>query len=137
MIDDNAVAALPTFNAAGMSHQQAAAFLDRLKRSVKASDRKGLAAVVNYPLSVSLGGTAMTISRPEQFLKHYSEILTPKVEAAIANQKPENLFANDGGIMIGDGEVWFRCPDGLLTKRENGSYACDDGDIRIVTINNR
>ena len=53
--------------------------------------------------------------------------LTPKVLAAIKRQTYASLFANDRGVMIGDGEVWFSavCRDA----------ACKDAPIRIIAIN--
>jgi len=136
-IDENGLTPMPMFEAAGMSHQQASAFLQRLKLSVAASDWKGLAHVIDYPLSISLGGKPASIANQEDFLKHRSEILTSAVKEAISGQSPANLFANEGGIMIGNGEVWFRCPDRMLVELEVGSYRCDDVNIRIVRINNR
>ena len=67
-------------------------------------------------------------------MNHYLEIVTPEVQRAISEQEPDKLFANEGGAMIGNGAVWFRCPDDLLTNGDTGSFHCDDRDIRILAI---
>lgn len=50
----------------------------------------------------------------KDFIKNYSQIVTPKIKKAILNQNPSDIFQNDQGCMIGSGELWFQS-NGTIT----------------------
>ena len=85
---------------------KAKAFLVELRHAVKQDDRKKVASMVRYPLTVS-GGKRRTIRTRAQFVSGYAGIITGAVKQSVLNQDPECLFGNDRGAMIGRGSVWF------------------------------
>jgi hypothetical protein len=83
-------------------------FVARLKHAVAADDRAGVVAMVNYPLTVnSLGGRSMAYRNAAALSADYPRVFTPKVKAAVAAAKADDLFARDQGVMIGNGEIWM------------------------------
>jgi hypothetical protein len=100
---------------------QAKSFLVKLQRIVKNNDKKQFASLVRYPIHVLDGDHGTVISSPSDFAEKYSSIVTPDVRRAVLVQSTSCLFANDQGIMIGRGQLWF--------QKESS------GDMKIVTIN--
>jgi hypothetical protein len=97
-------------------------FLARLKQAMAADDHAAVAAMVNYPLRVHSAAGRPTMYRNAAGLNaNYARVFTPDVKAAVAAAKPDNLFARDLGVMIGDeGEIWIN---------EIG------GTMKIITVN--
>jgi hypothetical protein len=100
------------------AHQPYADFLVALKQASAANDRQAIARMVHYPFSTHLAARRRTLATPKAFLARYTDIMTPKVRAAIAAQTYETLFSNSNGLMIGSGEVWFtgKCVDATCSK---------------------
>jgi hypothetical protein len=108
-------------------HEPYHEFLTRLQRAVAQDARREVAALVSYPLVTRFGGQPHIIRTPAQFVSDYTMLLPPATLAVIRAQAYETLFANDRGVMIGSGEVWFSavCGDG----------ACAARGVRITAIN--
>lgn len=104
------------------SHAPYRAFLAQLQQSVGADDRQAVAALVDYPLRVRLGGKTVQLRDEKQFLAAYERLFTQQVKDAIAAQTYPALFANAQGLMIGNGEVWF-------------AGVGKAGTVRIIAIN--
>jgi hypothetical protein len=109
---------------AGISNPaQVTQFVARLKQAVAADDRAAIAGMVNYPLRVN---SAAATGRPTFYRNaaalsaNYARVFTPDIKEAVAATKPDNLFARDLGVMIGNGEIWIK---------EIG------GSIKIITVN--
>jgi hypothetical protein len=100
---------------------EAASFLARLQRNVKANDKTQFASLVHYPVHVIDGNHSIEISSSSNLMKKYSAILTADVRHAILAQSAQCLFANGQGIMIGRGQLWF--------QKE------PSGEMKIITIN--
>jgi hypothetical protein len=109
------------------SHLPYDKFLQTLKECTAAHDWRALAALVAYPIRIKIAGERRRISSPEQFLQHANTLLSARVIAAIREQQYVTLFANDRGVMIGDGEIWF---SGIC-----GDTRCVDRTIKITAIN--
>ncbi len=95
-------------------HAPYAAFLAALRKAVAAGDRHAVAGMVSYPLTAHAGGHAVTVRDARQFAAQWDRIMTPAVVAAIGRQDYATLFANDEGVMIGDGQVWFAAVNGRV-----------------------
>ena len=95
----------PCLSANAGSVQKAYAFLADLQSAMKRDDRKRVARMVHYPLRFYGKGRGKIRSSAE-LLRRYDEIFLP-VKEVVLIQKPENLFCNWKGIMIGRGEIWF------------------------------
>lgn len=99
---------------------KAKAFLADLNTAVTAGDKQKVAAMISYPLSVNAKGHRL-IRNSARFLKEYDRLFTPAIVKAIETQKPECLFANYQGVMIGSGQIWF--------DEQKG------GVLKIITLN--
>ena len=99
---------------------------DAIQEAVAADDAEAVAAMVAYPFSVTADGEAYLFDGPDGVIEHYHNIVTDEIKDVVAAQSYETLFANDQGIMFGDGQVWFTgiCIDD----------ACEEVDVKIVTI---
>jgi len=75
--------------------------------AVARNDREQAATFALYPIRVNVGKVAVNVADKEAFVKQYDRILTEDVRKALAAQDVNTLFANDKGIMVGNGEIWF------------------------------
>lgn len=99
---------------------------ERLQQDMAAGDKAGVAALVAYPLGVTVNGKPEKIHDARELVDNWNRIVTPEVRKAVADQQFSKLFVNDQGVMIGDGQVWITgiCKDN----------ACKHSDVRIITI---
>jgi len=125
---DTAGSAEP-FAAAGISYEEAGAFLARLQAAVTAHDASAVAALTQFPLTVN--GKPGPKDAAE-FAQQFDAIYNGRVRAAVLTQSPDTLFANWRGLMIGRGEVWISalCDDHATPDR------CRNRRILIVSVNN-
>ena len=108
-------------------HEVYHSFFTDLKKAVSAGDKNAVAAMVHYPITVSVGGKDVKIKSGKDFVSHYDHVFSDKIVAAIEKETYAALFANDQGIMIGDGEVWI---SGICLDHD-----CKKQAVKIVTIN--
>jgi hypothetical protein len=108
-------------------HEVYHTFFTDLKKAVSAGDKKAVAAMVDYPITVSIGGKDVKIKSGKDLVSHYDHIFSDKIVAAVEKQTYAALFANDQGIMIGDGEIWI---DGMCLDHD-----CKKQAVKIITIN--
>ncbi|WP_091918764.1 hypothetical protein [Mesorhizobium sp. YR577] len=87
-------------------------FSTNLKKAVSAGDKNAISAMVDYPITVSIGGKNVKIKSGKDFVSHYDHIFSNKIVSAIEKQNYGALFANDQGIMIDNGEIWI---DGIAS----------------------
>lgn len=99
---------------------------DRLQKDMADGDKAGVAALVAYPLGVTVNGKPEKIHDARELVDNWDRIVTPEVRKAVADQQFSRLFVNDQGVMIGDGQVWITgiCKDN----------ACKHSDVRIIAI---
>lgn len=85
-----------------------------LQDRVTAQDAETVAALVSYPLTVTINGERVVISGEAEFVERYDDLITPEIAEIIMTQDYANLFVNQDGVMFGNGEVWMRafCTDG-------------------------
>jgi hypothetical protein len=108
-------------------HEVYRTFFTDLKKAVSADDKKAVAAMVDYPITVSIGGKGVKIKSGKDFVSHYDHIFSNKIATAVEKQTYAALFANDQGIMIGDGEIWI---DGICLDHD-----CTKQAVKIITFN--
>lgn len=96
-----------------------------LQDAVTADDAETVAALAAYPLVVKVGARR-EIANEADFVAAYESIMTPEIVSAVTAQTYDALFANDQGIMFGNGQVWMSgvCEDD----------GCDVWNVRIITI---
>ncbi|SFJ42406.1 hypothetical protein [Aerobium aerolatum] len=88
-------------------HTRYHTFFDNLKKAVAAGDKSAVAAVIEYPFQVRIGGKSLKIRDAAHFIADYDQVITAKVKHALQGQTYETLFANWQGVMVGEGEIWF------------------------------
>jgi hypothetical protein len=108
-------------------HEVYHTFFTDLKKAVSAGDKKAVAAMVDYPITVSIGGKDVRIKSGKDFVSHYDHIFFDKIVSAIEKQTYAALFASDQGIMTGSGEIWI---DGNCLDHDGKKRA-----VKIVAIN--
>ena len=76
-----------------------------------------------YPLRVRVGGRRVVLRNRRELLNRFDAVFNRKVRAALAAQKPEDLFRNWQGFMVGRGEVWFES-------------LADTDEFKLIAVNN-
>lgn len=99
---------------------------DALQTAVAADDATAVAEMIAYPFRVTADGEEYLFDGPEGVVEHYDNIVTDEIKQAVAVQDYETLFANQDGVMIGDGQVWLT---GICAEA-----ACETVDVKIATI---
>jgi len=93
-----------------------AAFLDTLQRAVAADDRRAVATLVQYPITVLVSGFQVPIPDAASFVRTYDAVFTPDLRAMVAQsgmarrgQPPPKYPAQvvDNGMTIGAGFLWI------------------------------
>ena len=111
------------------SHERFHDFLNQLQKAIANKDKKAVAAMVDYPLTITVNHKEIDIADDHAFIKAYDKIFTDRLVKIILDQKYADLFAKDTGVMIGPhGELWF---SGICTVKD-----CSKFDIKIMQINN-
>lgn len=82
-------------------------FLDLLKKAVSENDKVRVAKLVHFPIRVHVGGKAWKIDNAAHFITEYDTIITSRVKQTLAGDTLEKLFANQRGVSVGDGDLWF------------------------------
>lgn len=90
-------------------------FVSGLQKAVAMDDRKAVADMIHYPFATyDLGEKVKDYPAPADVIADYDVLFNQEVKDVIAAAKPETFFANQEGIMLGQGEIWFNLFDGEL-----------------------
>ena len=82
--------------------------LEQIQTDIKAKDFSSfLENNISYPLRVNYKGKSKQYRNSEELQAVFSKVFTKKIRQDIMQQEPYLLFANDQGVMIADGSVWF------------------------------
>jgi len=87
--------------------KQFTGFYANLRRAVAKGNKEAVAQRISYPLVINSSTKKRSILNASQFVTEYNTIMTAKVKKALANQRMDELFIRDMGVMIGDGELWI------------------------------
>ena len=60
------------------------AFLTQLQRASEANDRPTIAAMIRYPITISIGGLRVPVADAAAFLQRYDDVVTPALRQSIA-----------------------------------------------------
>lgn len=105
------------------------AFLIDLQSAIRAGNRPAVVKLIDLPLRVNgPNGHSQTYRSAISIQRDYTRIFTGRVRSAILQQRFEELFARDLGVMIGNGEVWVdhTCPNSACAPR---------GPVQIKAVN--
>jgi hypothetical protein len=100
-----------------------------IQQALSEHDTDALAMYIPFGQSITVNGSAVTISDQDDLNAQFSDIFNDKVVDAVANQTFETLFVNSDGVMFGNGELWISgiCQDN----------ACADAEVKITAVNNQ
>ncbi|MEY8353920.1 hypothetical protein AALB39_11245 [Lachnospiraceae bacterium 54-53] len=107
----------------GSTADEVEAFAGKIKKYILEDNKKDLAGLISYPITVTMDGTVTAINTAEEFEKNYDKIITAEFRSRIADTYTKYLFTNYMGIMMENGALWFS--DG------NGGAG-----LKIISINN-
>lgn len=82
-------------------------FLEDFQKAVATDDAATVAALGRYPAEVVINKRRRKVKSKEEMQKLFAEVFTPCLKRVIAATRPEDLFANYQGVMLGGGAVWF------------------------------
>lgn len=97
-------------------------FSKEIKSYIKSGNKKELAELIQYPISVTIHNANKTINNSEEFIQSYEDIITDHFKYKIDVSYTRYLFSNDMGIMMGNGDIWFNSLKGK--------------GLKIIAINN-
>lgn len=97
-------------------------FAKEIKSYIKSDNKKELADLIQYPISVKIHNANKTIYTPEEFIQSYEDIITDHFKYKIDVSYTRYLFSNDMGVMMGNGDIWFNSLEGK--------------GLKIIAINN-
>ncbi|MFT3669651.1 MAG: hypothetical protein QM795_13985 [Pseudoxanthomonas sp.] len=100
--------------------------LEDLQVAVKNNDKAGVAALVDFPLEVTVAGKKTRVRNASEFAANYDGIMADEIKKAITEQRYEELTVNWQGVMIGNGQVWL---NGICVDK-----ACKQSSPRVVTL---
>lgn len=83
------------------------AFFNTLQSAVRRGDKRWVADHVSYPLRINTDKGAVYVENEALLFANYDRYFSPRIVRAVLDQRPDNLFSNWQGTMIGNGELWF------------------------------
>jgi hypothetical protein len=97
-------------------------FVADLQRAVAGDEREAVAGLVQYPLTVLVGGLRLPVRSPADLLEYYDTIFTPELKASIARTTTdpspkangEPLGVSPDGLGIGGGALLVQPVGGAL-----------------------
>jgi hypothetical protein len=84
-----------------------AGLIYKLKRAVRSDDRKTVAQLLAYPLTVGSAKKTFVLRRPADLVARYDEVFDSCVKTTVAIQRIGRLFCRDHGAMLGNGALWI------------------------------
>lgn len=119
------------FSAAGLANHEVERFYKEFREAVSASDKKKVASLVSFPITVTLAtGKRRTMRTKADFIKSYDLIFDDTFRELIAKTEFADLWAKSSGVATPRGEIWFSGISKSKAKA-NESYV-----IKIIAINN-
>lgn len=103
-------------------------FMADIQTAVRTNDKVWMSKNVQYPIVVLVGQKKkLTIKNEAAFIQQYDKIFSVAFKNKIVASCTCNLFNNNSGVMLGDGEIW-------IYQKENSTEK--DYNFIISAINN-
>ena len=109
-------------------HAKYQAVIQAYQQAVTRSDKAAVAALVEYPIKVDLGGSKVVIRDSAAFVRDYDKIVTRAIARTIEAQRYSELMVNSKGVMFGNGQTWI---NGVCKQ---GSADCSEFEVKVVAI---
>ena len=111
-------------------------FLSQLQRASAADDRGGVAALLRYPITISIGGLRVPFSDAASVIARYDDIFNPTLRDAIANASvSQNVVVGANDIVIAEVDGQLRItgitvPHDTTSTASTGSAGTTPGSER-------
>jgi hypothetical protein len=109
-------------------HAKYRTVIDAYQKAVAEGDKEAVAALIDYPFSMTIEGKRTSLKNAADFVSNYDKIVTPAIAGVIKAQKYSELMVNGKGVMFGSGETWI---NGICKK---GSADCSEFEVKVVAI---
>lgn len=107
-------------------HQRYHAVINAFQKAVADNDAAAVAALVQYPIVVSIQGKKVTLKNEKQFVAQYNQLMTPNIRNAIVGTRYQDLFVNYKGVMFGRGQAWI---NGICRDDKCAAF-----DVKVVAL---
>lgn len=102
--------------------------MKHVKSSILSDDKLWIADYINYPLKTTLNGQrSITIKSKKQLITNFDKVFHRAFKDKIKTFCTCNLFYNDYGAMLGNGEIWIN---------NTSNSTSDKFDFCISMVNN-
>lgn len=78
-----------------------------LRTALSNNDKDTFADYISYPIKVNMDGKKVEIKDKNEFIKNFDKIINEDLKNIFLNQKVEEFFVNQYGIMVGKGQFWI------------------------------
>lgn len=82
-------------------------FARRFRAAVVKQDETTVAGMVDYPITIAVGGKRRKFADPAALKQDYAAIFTAEYVKRIEACATAHLFSKSSGVMLGRGEVWI------------------------------
>ncbi len=83
-------------------------------------DSGSVSDYISYPLTVTFpSGKDIRVKSEKELFRRYGQIFTSKLINFLKDHPPHDLFVNEQGIMIGNGDIWFEGNGHVMAIRLN------------------
>lgn len=86
-------------------HEKYRAVIIELQKSVVERDANAVAALVNYPIRVKLGGKDVVLKDQQAFIARYADVMTPDIAKTIVSNRYSGLLVNAKDVMFDSGQA--------------------------------
>lgn len=102
---------------------------DALQQAVASQDGAAVAALVDYPITLTVDGKRVIVRNADRFASLYGKFMTPSMERAITRTRYSTVMVNSKGVMLGDGQAWISgiCKDSTCAHSEVKVIALQTG----------
>lgn len=97
-----------------------------IQAAVAERDEEALAPYFSYETPLRVNGEEVALDSEFDLFEIYDSLFTPEIVTVITQQKYEDLFVNQDGIMLGSGEVWL---GGICVDA-----SCSAVDVKIIAL---
>jgi hypothetical protein len=117
------------YSAAGLNEREVEQFFLSFQDAIARGDKEKVAAMVAYPIPVSLAsGRRVRVRNRADFLRNYERIFDRAFRRFILQTRVEDLWARWSGVATPRGEIWV---NGIVRDESRP----DEYEIKITTIN--
>lgn len=104
-------------------------FARKFQAAVVKRDATAVAAMVQYPIKVSLRGKRVTLANAAALKREFAAVFDSEFTSRIAACATAHLFSRSEGVMLGNGEVW------LAPAREPAAKSGAPTVPQVVSLN--